>query len=129
MESFLSSTPVSGSEMTFSKKTTAPTRQRQAATCTTHEDARMCGPDLSQIEQVWADLKRMIAGTRFKDTDGLFNALSRLWNDIPNDSIAHSVSSFQVRCAVCASWRNLPERTLGGSPQSERRESVIFLIG
>lgn len=59
-------------------------------------------PDLSPIEQIWAYIKKKLKGKTFQTTDELFDALSREWQQIPNDKVSKYYTSFLPRCTVCA---------------------------
>lgn len=58
-------------------------------------------PDLSPIEQLWDYMKGKIRGTRFNNSDELFNRLQMEWNSIPDNVIHSCYSSFLARCQVC----------------------------
>ena len=58
-------------------------------------------PDLSPIEQIWAWIKRQIAGRSFRNKDELFAAIEELWNSMSPDFIMEFYTSFNARCIVC----------------------------
>ena len=58
-------------------------------------------PDLNPIEQLWSYIKRKIKGMTFRNADHLFNTLSEIWDNIPDETIHQYYSSFKARCQAC----------------------------
>lgn len=51
-------------------------------------------PDLSPIEQVWAYIKKKLAGRHFKSKEELFEAIKKEWLNISNEKLHNYYSSF-----------------------------------
>ena len=58
-------------------------------------------PDLNPIEHLWSYIKRQIKGMTFENLDELFNTISEVWENIPDDLIMKYYDSFKGRCMVC----------------------------
>lgn len=61
-------------------------------------------PDLSPIEQVWGYMKKKISGKKYQNEKELYENLSQIWNDIPNETLNNYTSSFWARCKVCEKY-------------------------
>ena len=61
-------------------------------------------PDLSPIEQVWAYIKKKLAGMHFKTKEQLFEAIEKEWINIPNNKLHNYYSSFWARCYLCRQY-------------------------
>ncbi len=61
-------------------------------------------PDLSPIEQVWDYIKKKLSGQNFDTPDALFNAIEKVWNEIPPFLIHHYYSSFYARFKICLKY-------------------------
>lgn len=61
-------------------------------------------PDLSPIEQIWAYIKKKLAGKHFRTKEELFNAIENEWKSIPNEKLHNYYSSFMARCFLCRQY-------------------------
>ena len=56
-----------------------------------------CSPDLSPIENLWAIVKKKLAGKRFKTKTELWNATQEAWNSIRLETLIALVDSMPGR--------------------------------
>lgn len=80
-------------------------------------------PYLSPIVQVWNYLKWKIEGLTFKDSEALFEHLSKEWDAIPPSLIMNFYESFRARCAVCA---RINGESLNGHRKEVKKEHDLY---
>lgn len=76
-------------------------------------------PDLSPIEQVWAYIKKRLAGRKFTSKEELFKAISQEWNLIPDAKLHSYYQSFWARCRIC---KNSNGESLNGKWKDVKKE-------
>ena len=58
-------------------------------------------PDLNPIEHLWALIKKMLKGKRFRNREELIKSVQEEWNKIPIDLINNLISSWPARLTIC----------------------------
>jgi hypothetical protein len=55
-------------------------------------------PDLNPIEHLWAEVERKLGARSFKRPQELWEAIQKVWSEIPMDSLINLVDSMPRRC-------------------------------
>ena len=55
-------------------------------------------PDLNPIENLWSEVERRLKGRKYKEPNGLFNAVAQAWATIEKDRLEKLVESMPRRC-------------------------------